>query len=128
MYLAYVCGQVIGRWGNFVNVEAYGTETTLPWRMGIYELGQYVEVHPTFLYESLANFILFLVLIRIKEKRKFKGQLTFIYMMGYGLIRMLIEGLRIDSLMLGNIRISQLVSLIILIAGITLYMQKKWKS
>ena len=49
-------------------------------------------------------------------------------MMGYGLIRMLIEGLRIDSLMLGNIRISQLVSLIILIAGITLYMQKKWKS
>ena len=111
-----------------MNVKAYGTETTLPWRMGIYELGQYVEVHPTFLYESLANFILFLVLIRIKEKRKFKGQLTFIYMMGYGLIRMLIEGLRIDSLMLGNIRISQLVSLIILIAGITLYMQKKWKS
>lgn len=93
-------GQAIGRWGNFVNVEAYGTETTVPWRMGIYEFGKYIEVHPTFLYESISTFILFLILVRIKEKRKFEGQLTYIYLIGYGLARMLIEGLRTDSLML----------------------------
>ena len=50
-------GQAIGRWGNFINIEAYGTETTLPWRMGIYELGKYVEVHPIFLYESIIKII-----------------------------------------------------------------------
>ncbi len=89
--------------------------------MGIYELGRYVEVHPTFLYESISNFILFFILIRIKDKRKFKGQLTYMYLIWYGATRMIVEGLRTDSLMLGTIRISQLVSLIILIAGALLY-------
>lgn len=113
-------GQAIGRWGNFFNIEAYGTQTNLPWRMGIYELGEYIEVHPTFLYESIGTLMLFILLMTIKN-RKFSGQVACIYLMGYGLIRMIIEGLRIDSLMLGNIRISQLLSLFIFIVGITIY-------
>ena len=121
---ALALGQAIGRWGNFVNIEAYGTETKLPWRMGIYELGEYKEVHPTFLYESIATFILFSILIMMKDKRKFKGQITYIYLIGYSFARMLIEGLRADSLMLGEIRISQLLSAIILITASVLYMNK----
>lgn len=116
-------GQAIGRWGNFFNVEAYGTQTNLPWRMGIYEFGEYIEVHPTFLYESMGTLILFVILINIKN-RKFSGQAVCTYLIGYGLIRMLIEGLRTDSLMLGNIRISQLLSLAILILGILIYFKK----
>lgn len=114
-------GQAIGRWGNFINVEAYGIETSLPWRMGIYELGKYIEVHPTFLYESIATFILFIILIKIKENRKFRGQITYLYLIGYGFARMLIEGLRIDSLMLGSIRISQALSLVIVVIATSLY-------
>lgn len=121
---ALLLGQAIGRWGNFVNVEAYGTETTLPWKMGIYELGKYKEVHPTFLYESIANIILFLIISKISKNRKFTGQLTYLYLIGYGLIRMIIEGLRADSLMLGSIRISQLLSAVILIVGIILYKKR----
>ena len=124
---ALALGQAIGRWGNFVNVEAYGTETTLPWRMGIYELGEYIEVHPTFLYESIATFILFIILIRIKDKRKFKGQLTYMYFIGYGFVRMIIEGLRTDSLMLGPIRVSQALSAVLLIIAIALYKNKNKK-
>lgn len=116
-------GQSIGRWGNFFNVEAYGTQTNLPWRMGIYEFGEYIEVHTTFLYESICTLILFIILINIKN-RKFSGQSVCVYLIGYGFVRMLIEGLRTDSLMLGNIRISQVLSLIILIFGITIYFRK----
>ena len=120
-------GQAIGRWGNFVNIEAYGTETTLPWRMGIYELGEYIEVHPTFLYESIATFALFIVLICIKNKRKFEGQLTYISLIWYGFARMIIEGLRTDSLMMGNIRISQILSLGVFFCGILLYVKNRIK-
>lgn len=94
--------------------------------MGIYELGEYVEVHPTFLYESIATFTLFIVLMNIKN-RKFAGQITYIYFIWYGIARILIEGLRTDSLMLGSIRISQAVSLGILIIGIVLYIKKRKK-
>ena len=117
-------GQSIGRWGNFVNIEAYGTETKLPWRMGVYEFGEYIEVHPTFLYESVATFILFILLFRIKNKRKFKGQVTYLYLIGYGLIRMIIEGIRTDSLMIGPIRVSQLLSAIIMMIAIALYIKE----
>ena len=92
--------------------------------MGIYELGEYIEVHPTFLYESIATFILFLILIRIKDKRKFKGQLTCIYFIGYGFVRMIIEGLRTDSLMIGQVRVSQILSAIIFISASALYIKK----
>lgn len=118
---ALILGQAIGRWGNFVNVEAYGTETTLPWRMGIIEAGKYLEVHPTFLYESIANFIIFCIIVRIKESRKFKGQVTCTYFILYSAIRFFIEGLRTDSLMFGSIRISQALSLVIFVIFTIIY-------
>ena len=121
-------GQAIGRWGNFVNIEAYGTETTLPWRMGIYEFGEYIEVHPTFLYESIATFILFIILIRIKEKRKFSGQVTWIYFIGYGFARMIIEGLRTDSLMIGKIRVSQILSFVLMLGTSIIYLKSNKKN
>ena len=68
-----VLGQAIGRWGNFINVEAYGTKTNLPWRMGIYDLGEYIEVHPTFLYESIWDLGVFIFLMVFRKKQKYKG-------------------------------------------------------
>ena len=92
--------------------------------MGIFEIGKYKEVHPTFLYESIATFILFIILIRIRNKRKFKGQVTYLYLIGYSFARMLIEGLRADSLMLYQIRVSQVLSVIILVITSILYIRK----
>lgn len=119
-----VLGQAIGRWGNFINCEAYGITTTLPWRMGIFETGKYIEVHPTFLYESITCFIIFLILLIMKNKRKFKGQITYIYLILYSLERAFVEGLRTDSLMLGEIRISQLLSIIVFCVFSTIYVKK----
>lgn len=96
--------------------------------MGIYEFGEYVEVHPTFLYESIATFTLFIVLMILQKRRKFTGQITYIYFIGYGLARAIIEGLRTDSLMIGSIRISQLVSWILLIIATCLYYKNKEKN
>lgn len=116
-------GQVIGRWGNFINIEAYGSETTLPWRMGIEYIvnGEIISekfVHPTFLYESLWNIVLLIVIICTYKKKKFDGQFAGMYFAWYGLGRMMIEGLRTDSLMLGNLRVSQGVGFISMIVGI----------
>lgn len=108
-------GQSIGRWGNFINGEAYGTETNLPWAITVVENGMYKKVHPTFLYESICTFIIFLILTKISKKRKFSGEITYIYIILYSFARFFIEGLRIDSLMLYNIRISQVLSLILFI-------------
>ncbi len=92
-------GQAVGRWGNFINREAFGGETTLPWRMGIYA-PDYMEVHPTFLYESLWNILGFLLLFWFVKKigRKFDGQIFLMYVVWYGIGRAIIEGLRTDSL------------------------------
>lgn len=118
-------GQLVGRWGNFVNMEAYGGPTDLPWRMGIYEaIGgsyQYMEVHPTFLYESLWNLLGLLLLVLVVEKhRKFDGQIFFSYVAWYGLGRTWIEGLRADSLYLFStgIRVSQLLALVTCIVSV----------
>ena len=113
---AVMIGQILGRWGNFFNCEAYGGETTLPWRMRInFAYGETVEVHPTFLYESLWN-IVGLVIITLVfytfKKRKFDGQVLLFYLSWYGLGRFMIEGLRQDSLYIGSIRVSQLVAII----------------
>lgn len=78
--------------------------------MGIIENGNYIQVHPTFLYESICTFLIFLLLYLIRNKRSYSGQLTYIYFFLYGLARTAIEGLRIDSLMLGDLRISQVLS------------------
>lgn len=122
-------GQAIGRWGNFVNIEAYGTKTNLPWRMGIIENNQYIEVHPTFLYESIITFLLFIYLIKLQKNRKFSGEITYIYLSIYSFTRIFIEGLRSDSLMLFNIKISQILSMAIFVVfcSILVYKNKKNK-
>ena len=121
-YLA--CAQSIGRWGNFVNQEAHGGPTTLPWKMGIYDesISAYTYVHPTFLYESICTMAIFLILLKVSKKRKFKGQVLYLYAILYGLARAVIEGLRTDSLMLANFRISQVLSVFfVIIFGITYF-------
>ena len=123
-------GQAIGRWGNFVNVEAFGSNTSLPWGMAgpsitsylanngesLRELGVNVDfsapVHPTFFYESLWCLLGFSLIVYLTNRRRFDGQLALIYAFWYGLGRFFIEGLRTDSLLLGNVRISQMVALI----------------
>lgn len=116
--IGVIIGQMVGRWGNFVNVEAYGGPTDLPWRMGVYGVVdgvyQYMEVHPTFLYESLWNLVGLLLLVFVVEKhRKFDGQLFWSYMGWYGLGRAWIEGLRSDSLYFFStgLRVSQVLAL-----------------
>ncbi|MDD4715128.1 MAG: prolipoprotein diacylglyceryl transferase [Oscillospiraceae bacterium] len=101
-------GQALGRWGNFFNREAYGGETTLPWRMGLHVPAEngivgavhYIEVHPTFLYESLWNALGFVLLVSLARRcvRKFDGQFFLLYMAWYGFGRGFIEGFRSDSL------------------------------
>ena len=112
-----ILGQAIGRWGNFVNQEAHGGPTNLPW--GIVVDG--VNVHPTFLYESIWNMIIFVILLKIFKNKKFDGQMASIYLIGYSLGRLFIEGLRTDSLMFGSFRVAQLISLVMIIAGAFLY-------
>ena len=114
-------GQCIGRWGNFVNGEAHGGATSLPWGMSIDGAS---PVHPTFLYESLWNFVGFLVLHFYSKKRKFKGEMALLYVAWYGLGRAWIEGLRTDSLYLFDwtlfgepIRVSQALSVVMVIVS-----------
>lgn len=108
-------GQIIGRWGNFVNGEAHGVETTSFLRMGLMGAADtdypYKEVfyHPTFLYESLWNLVGFVLINIFYKKKKYDGQILLAYLAWYGFGRMLIEGLRTDSLYIGVFRVSQVV-------------------
>ena len=121
--------QSIGRWGNYANIEAYGYETELPIKMEIIEDGIVKYVHPTFLYESVCTFLIFIVLSILSRKRKFSGQLTYIYIISYSFIRFFIEGLRTDSLMFFNCRISQILSftLFIIFGSILMYNINKYR-
>lgn len=109
-------GQMIGRWGNFVNQEAYGSACTAVWRMGLtLQNGDYIEVHPTFFYESLWNFCgLLLLYFVVRRFRRYDGQVFLCYLFWYGLGRFFIEGLRTDSLYLFHtgLRVSQVVALV----------------
>ena len=116
-------GQILGRWGNFFNCEAYGSATTLPWRMVIgknLEEAGAIGNHPTFFYESAWNLIGFIILYFSSKKRKYRGEILLLYLGWYGLGRFFIEGLRTDSLYLGGtgIRVSQVVALICIIIGL----------
>lgn len=91
-------------------------------------MGEYIEVHPTFLYESMATFTIFIILTIMSKKRKFKGQITYLYLMMYSFARTIIEGLRTDSLMLGPIRISQALSVAIFVISGILYVKNKRKT
>ncbi len=121
-------GQIVGRWGNFVNMEVYGSETESFLRMGLHYIndgGDIIRetfVHPLFLYESLWNLLGLLLIHILFTKKKFDGQLFCTYLMWYGFGRMILEGMRNPeyNLMLGSVRISQLVGVAALILGIVL--------
>jgi prolipoprotein diacylglyceryl transferase len=117
-------GQAIGRWGNFINQEAHGGPTDLPW--GIIVNGQ--KVHPTFLYESVIDFCIFLFLIWFrKNKKTTDGQVLGLYLILYSAGRFFVEGLRTDSLMFLGMRVAQLISLGSVLLGVILlvYLKKK---
>lgn len=111
--------QAIGRWGNFCNAEAHGGPTSLPWRMGIRndEYPTTVFVHPTFLYESLWNVLGFVLINLFYKKKKYDGQILIMYLTWYGFGRMLIEGLRTDSLYVLGFRISQVIGFLCFFIG-----------
>ncbi|MHB1167572.1 MAG: prolipoprotein diacylglyceryl transferase [Carboxydocellales bacterium] len=122
-----ILGQAIGRWGNFFNQEAYGYATNLPWAM--YIDGAYR--HPTFLYESLWDLLVFGLLLLFRRKVSGpKGQLFLIYLSLYSLGRFFIESFRTDSLMLGPFRTAQVISLITIFAAGALlgWRRSKWQS
>jgi 16S rRNA (cytosine1402-N4)-methyltransferase/phosphatidylglycerol:prolipoprotein diacylglycerol transferase len=121
-----IIGQAIGRWGNFMNNEAHGGPTSLPW--GILVDG--IRVHPTFLYESLWNFGVFLILILYRKKKKVDGELFLLYGILYSMGRFWIEGLRTDSLMFFGMRAAQLISLAIIIvfSGIIYFIRQNAKN
>ena len=108
--------QAIGRWGNFLNQEAHGGPTDLPW--GIMVDG--IKVHPTFLYESIWDLGVFLFLFIFRKKQKYQGQILVDYIILYSIGRFFIEGLRTDSLMLGPLIMAQVVSLACIIIGVIL--------
>lgn len=131
-------GQMLGRWGNFFNREAFGGFTNGPFAMRLQvaqvragDISQevmahianfggvdYIQVHPTFLYESLWNLCLFLLLVLYRPKKKFDGQIMGLYFLGYALGRVWIEGLRTDQLMLGPFAVSQLLSAVLIVAAV----------
>lgn len=124
--MGLLIGQAVGRWGNFMNREAFGAETTLPWRMQLTTVtGALVEVHPTFLYESLWNVVgLLLMVLVVAKARRFDGENTWFYFLWYGIGRFWIEGLRTDSLYLFDwtvggepIRVSQALSLVMVLVS-----------
>lgn len=124
--LGFLIGQGIGRWGNFFNQEAFGTVTNLPWGMSSVNT-DFKTVHPCFLYESIWCLLGFVLIHFISKKfQKYSGQVFYMYLVWYGFERMIVEGLRTDSLVLPfeifgfTIRISQLISLCIFVVGIIL--------
>lgn len=143
-YLAL--GQAIGRWGNFINQEAYGINTSLPWGMTSDSIKQdllrnmqklssqgitvdpNIPVHPTFLYESLWDFLVFFLLFWGRKRRKFSGEIFYLYMMLYGTGRFFIEGLRTDSLMIGTLRASQLLAFVFVAVFGILFVSGRRKS
>ena len=119
--LGFLIGQSIGRWGNFMNREAFGAATDSFLRMGLYNsrVNAFEYYHPTFLYESLWNAVGFVLLHKLSKKRQYDGQIALGYVAWYGLGRAVIEGLRMDSLYWGPFRVSQVLAAISCIAAVT---------
>lgn len=129
LVICLIIGQILGRWGNFFNGEAYGPETTLAFLKSIYLPNFIIEgmhingsyYHPTFLYESLWNVIGLIILLIAKKYTKKEGTLTSLYLIYYGIGRFMIESLRQDSLMLGSLKIAQIVSIFMILFGIIIF-------
>ncbi len=130
LVVSLILGQAIGRWGNFMNGEAHGAITTLEHLKslhipefiinGMYIDGNYYQ--PTFLYESLWCFLGFIVLIIYRGMKYTKiGTTTSLYLIWYGIERFFVEGMRTDSLMLGNFKIAQIISIIMIVTGIIMF-------
>lgn len=143
-----VIGQVIGRWGNFFNREAFGgyTDNLFAMQLPLSEAKgitaellehlvtvngvEYVQVHPTFLYEGIWNVLLFIAMCLYKRHKKFDGEVFAMYLAGYGLGRFFIESLRTDQLVmkhLGGIAASQLVSIILIILAVAFVLYNRVK-
>lgn len=132
-----IIGQAIGRWGNFFNQEAYGGVVTLEFLQGLHLPEFIIEgmkiganyYHPTFLYESIWCLIGFVILLFVRRYRYIHiGQVTAAYMIWYGLGRFVIEGFRTDSLMLGNFRVAQIISMIMFVVGVVVFVLRQRKS
>ena len=126
---AVLIGQIIGRWGNFFNQEAHGGVVSRAFLEklcipnfiidGMFIKGQYY--HPTFLYESLFNILILILILVLRRNKKIKeGCIFSVYLICYGILRFFVEGLRTDSLMLGSIRVAQLISILFFILGVVL--------
>ena len=135
--VSLIIGQAIGRWGNFINGEAYGSETSLEFLKsihlpqfiidGMYIDGKYYQ--PTFLYESIGCLIGFVILLLFRRRKHTKvGQVAALYFMWYGVLRFFIESLRQDSLMLGTFKMAQIVSILYVIIGILIFIKTRKKS
>lgn len=118
--LGFLIGQSIGRWGNFFNREAFGSPTESFLRMGLFDTvsNKFTYYHPTFLYESLWNLVGFVLLHFLSRRRQYDGQIALGYVAWYGLGRTLIEGLRMDSLYWGPVRVSQVLAAVSCVAAV----------
>lgn len=116
--IAFLIGQSIGRWGNFMNREAYGAPTDSFLRMGLVVNGELGYYHPTFLYESVWNAVGFVLLHFLSKRRQYDGQMALGYAAWYGLGRAFIEGLRMDSLYWGPFRVSQVLAAVSCLAAV----------
>ena len=118
--LGFLIGQAIGRWGNLINREAFGAPTDSFFRMGLYNAytGVTEYYHPTFLYESVWNICGFILLHFLSKRRQYDGQVALGYVAWYGLGRAFIEGLRMDSLYWGQIRVSQALAAVSCLAAV----------
>jgi len=127
--ICFLIGQSVGRWGNFMNREAFGAETESFLRMGLMNTlsGATTYYHPTFLYESAWNLVGFIALHFISKKRQYDGQMALCYVAWYGLGRTFIEGLRMDSLYIGTMRVSQLLAAVTCFIAVALLLWQAFR-
>lgn len=147
--LGLILGQAIGRWGNFVNCEAFGgyTESLFAMRLNVERVNSsmiseelwancivengitYIQVHPTFLYESMWNLMVLIILLAYRKHKKFDGEVFFMYLFGYGLGRSWIEGLRTDQLIFFNtgIPVSQALAIVLVVASAAVIIVKRMR-
>jgi len=145
--LGLILGQAIGRWGNFVNCEAFGgyTESLFAMRLNVEQVNfsmvsdelwanrivengiTYIQVHPTFLYESLWNLMVLILLLAYRKHKKFNGEIFFMYLCGYGLGRAWIEGMRTDQLLLWgtDLAVSQLLAIVLVVVSVAVILVRR---